>query len=163
MCVYIIYFAVFAILQVWSVTQSCLILCDPVNCSPPGSSVHGILQARILERVDISFSRGSSQPRDRTRISCIAGRFFTPEPPGKPQLLPLGQEKREGTGWACSESELRSEENLLGCHVTLKRCSEACPRQAKGPGVRTRGSYWPGSLWNLLLESEWQRGPSPWV
>ena len=48
------------------VSQSCLTLCDPVDCSPPGSSVHGILQARILERVAISFCRGSSQPGDRT-------------------------------------------------------------------------------------------------
>ena len=50
------------------VTQSCLTLCDPVDCSPPGSLVHGILQARILEWVAISFSRGSPQPRDRTRV-----------------------------------------------------------------------------------------------
>ena len=56
--------------------QSCLTLCDPVDCSPPGSSVQGILQERILEWVAISFSRGSSQPRDRTRVSCIAGRSF---------------------------------------------------------------------------------------
>ena len=47
-----------------------------MDCSPPGSSVHGILQARTLEWVDISFSRGSSQPRERTRVSCIAGRRF---------------------------------------------------------------------------------------
>ena len=51
-------------------------LCDPVDCSPPGSSVHGILQARILEWVAISFSRGSSRPRDQTQISRIAGRRF---------------------------------------------------------------------------------------
>ena len=51
-------------------TQSCLTLCDPVDCSPPGSSIHGILQARILEWVAISFSRGSSRPRDRTQVSC---------------------------------------------------------------------------------------------
>ena len=54
----------------WSeVAQSCLTLCNPVDCSPPGSSVHRILQARILEWVAISFSRGSSQPRDRTQGS----------------------------------------------------------------------------------------------
>ena len=117
------------------VEQSCLTLCDPMDCSPPGSSVCGILQARILEWVSIPFSRcvcvlscfscswlfatlwtvacqgllsiwilqarilewvsmsfprGSSQPRDRTRVSwspCIAGRFLTTEPPGKPLLL----------------------------------------------------------------------------
>ena len=59
------------------VTQSCLILCDPMDCSPPGSSVHEILQARILEWVAISFSRGSSQPKDQTEVSHIAGRLFT--------------------------------------------------------------------------------------
>ena len=59
------------------VAQSCLTLCDPVDCSPPGSSVHGILQARILEWVAMPFSRRSSQPRDRTQLSCIAGGFFT--------------------------------------------------------------------------------------
>ena len=48
------------------VTQSCPTLCDPMDCNRPGSSVHGILQARILEWVAISFSRGSSQPRDQT-------------------------------------------------------------------------------------------------
>ena len=58
------------------VTQSCLTLCDPVDCSLPSSSVRGILQARILEWVAISFSRGSSWPRDRTRISRIGGRRF---------------------------------------------------------------------------------------
>ena len=52
--------------------QSILTLCDPMDCGPPGSSVHGILQARILEWVAISFSRGSSQPRDQTRVSCIS-------------------------------------------------------------------------------------------
>ena len=58
------------------VAQSCPTLRDPLDCSPPGSSVHGILQARILEWVAISFSRGSSQPRDQTQVSCIRGRRF---------------------------------------------------------------------------------------
>ena len=58
------------------VAQSCPTLCDPVDCSPPGSSIHGILQARILEWVAISFSRGSSWPRDQTWVSHIAGRCF---------------------------------------------------------------------------------------
>ena len=51
--------------------------CDPMDYSLPGFSVPGILQARILEWVAISFSRGSSQPRNQTWVSCIAGRFFT--------------------------------------------------------------------------------------
>ena len=58
------------------VAQSCLTLWDPMDCGPPGSSVHGILQARILGWVVISFSRGSSWCRDQTCISCIAGGFF---------------------------------------------------------------------------------------
>ena len=52
-------------------------LSDPMDCSLPGSAAHGIFQARILEWAAISFSRGSSQPRDRTRVSCIADRCFT--------------------------------------------------------------------------------------
>ena len=59
------------------VAQSCSTLCDPMDCSLPWSSVHGIFQARVLEWVAISFSRGSSQPRDRTWVSCIAVRCFT--------------------------------------------------------------------------------------
>ena len=57
-------------------TQSCPTLCDPVDCSPPGSSVHGILQARTLEWGAISFSRASSWSRDRTQVSRIAGGRF---------------------------------------------------------------------------------------
>ena len=58
------------------IAQSCPTLCDPVDFSLPGSSIHGILQAIILEWVTISFSKGSSQPRDRTQVSCIGGRRF---------------------------------------------------------------------------------------
>ena len=58
------------------VAQLCLTLCDPVDCNLPGSSVHGILQARIVEWVAISFSRGSSRPRDWTRVSRLAGKHF---------------------------------------------------------------------------------------
>ena len=52
-------------------------VCDTMDCSPPGSSVHGVIQARILEWFAILFSRGSSWFRDQTQVSCIAGRFFT--------------------------------------------------------------------------------------
>ena len=58
------------------VTQSCPTLCNPKNCSLLGSSVHRILQARILEWVAMPCSRGSSQPRDWIQVSCIAGGFF---------------------------------------------------------------------------------------
>jgi len=59
----------------------------PMDCSSPGSSVHGILQARILEWVVIPFSRGSSQPRDQDQVSCTAGRFLPPEPPEKSNVV----------------------------------------------------------------------------
>ena len=59
------------------VAQLCSTLCRPMDCYPPGSSVHGVLQARVLEWVAISFSRGSFQSKDSTQVSCIAGRLFT--------------------------------------------------------------------------------------
>ena len=62
------------------VCVSCSVVSDslpPMSCSPPGSSVHGILQARILEWVAIPFSKASSPLRDQTQVSCITGRFFT--------------------------------------------------------------------------------------
>ena len=65
------------------VAKLCLTFFDPMDCSPPGSSVHGIILARILECLAISFSRGSSWLRNRTHISCTASRFFTTKPPGK--------------------------------------------------------------------------------
>ena len=78
--------------------QSCPALCNLMRCSPPGSSVHGIIQARILEWVSMPSSRRSSWSRDRTcifYISCIAGRFFTAGPPGSPDIqgadLKVGQ------------------------------------------------------------------------
>ena len=70
-------------------SQSCPTFHIPVDCSPPGSSVHGILQARIVECVATSSSRGSSRPRDQTLVSCVScivGRFFSGEPSGKPPL-----------------------------------------------------------------------------
>ena len=66
----------FVCVSVCEVAHLCPTLCDPMDYSLPGSSVHGILQAGILEWVAICFSRGSFQPRDRTQGSCIAGRFF---------------------------------------------------------------------------------------
>ena len=58
------------------VAQLCLILCNPMDCSPPGSSVHGILQARILEWVAMPSTRGSFRPRNLTWVSCIAGGLY---------------------------------------------------------------------------------------
>ena len=94
------------------VTQSCLTLCDPTDCSPPGSSIHGIFQARILEWVAISFSRGSSWPRDWTRVSHIVGRSVSSEPPGNPAFSHDHVLKRSaGTGeahWFCFHGQTHS-------------------------------------------------------
>ena len=67
------------------VAHSCPTLWDPMDSSRPGSSLHGILQARILEWVVMPSCRGSSQPRDQTQVSHIAGGFLLSEPPGKPK------------------------------------------------------------------------------
>ena len=71
----------------WSeVAQLCLTLCDPVDCSPPGSSIHGILQARILEWVAISFSRGSSRPGIEPRSPALQADALTSESPKEARL-----------------------------------------------------------------------------
>ena len=64
------------------IAQSCLTLCNPMDCSLPVTPIHGIFPARVLEGAAISFSRGSCQPRGQTRVSCIADRPFPSEPPG---------------------------------------------------------------------------------
>ena len=70
--------------SVCSVAQLCLTLFDHLDCNLPGSSLHGIFQARILDWVAISFSGGSSGPRDQTCVSCLEGEFFSPVPHRKP-------------------------------------------------------------------------------
>ena len=94
-------------------------LCDSMDCSPPGSSVHGILQARILEWVAISSSRGSSLPRDWT---CMKADSFLLEPPGKPLVLGvlwLGEGQAAGSKLKTSlwnwDSKLPRGDRRLSC------------------------------------------------
>ena len=97
--------------------QSCLTLCDPVDCSPPGSSVHGILQARILEWVAISFSRVSSQPMDQTQVSHIAARCFNL--------------------WATREALIR-----IAAAKSLQSCPTLCdPMDCSLPGSSVHGIF----------------------
>ena len=87
-----------------SVTQSCLTLFNPMDCSPSGSSVHGDSPGKILEWVAITFSRGSSQPRDGTQVSCTVGGFFTilaPREAQKPESQAIIQNISFGT---CEET-----------------------------------------------------------
>ena len=109
--------------------QSCLNLCNLVDCSLPVSSVLGILQARILEWVAMPSSRGSFQPKDPIRISCvscIAGGFFTTEPHGKPVLwvlLLFSHVVMSDFWWAHGLQNAR-----LPCPLpSLRACSNSCP------------------------------------
>ena len=87
----------------WSeAAQSCPTLCDPMDYSLQGSSVHGIIQARVLEWVAISFSRGSSQARDRTGVSRIAGRCFTV---WSTRLIPIEECREPEALWELSDKD----------------------------------------------------------
>ena len=110
--------------------QSCLTLCDPVDCNLPGTSEHGILQARILEWVAMPSSRGSSQSRDRTQVSYIAGRFFTVWATRKAQLL--GQPTADGLKGMLVPSSLG-----LILNVWNKDCPSTYPIPIIPPYVRT--------------------------
>ena len=100
------------------IAQSCPTLCDLMDCSPPGSSVRGILQAQVLEWVGIPFSRGSSWPRNGTWVSCIVGRVFTGWATREAQMA---------TCFACGKrhaSELLSQSVPLSPSLLL--CSQVC-------------------------------------
>ena len=109
------------------VAQSCLALFDPVDCTPPGSSVRGIFQARILEWVAILFSRGSSQPRNRTWVFCTAGRLFTIWATKEAQLSWLGaveSHQEEGWGSSATVAPHRCILSLLLPHQRRKQLAE---------------------------------------
>ena len=109
----------------------------PADCSPPGSSVHGILQARIIDWVANPFSRGSSQPKDWTQVSCIAGRFFTAEPPGKPNFK-NESESRSVVSDSLRFHELYSPWNSLGESTgvgSLSLLQGIFPTQGSNPGL----------------------------
>ena len=121
------------------IAKLCLALCDPMDCSPPGSSVHGILQARILEWVTIPCSGGPSWPRDRMHVFCIVGRFFTTEPPEKPQNMQLWRLQ----GLHMGEREgMESREPTLKGHGQNLSCSETPCRSSNMTGAWGRPTCW---------------------
>ena len=122
----------------FSVAQSCPTLCDPVDCSPPGSSVHGISQAKILEWVAISFSRGSSRLRSRTHFSCIAGGFFTAEPSGKPAYLEWACLNLWGGTWLMADRDWPLLGHVGSSHVFLI----SFLGQRAGPGLPFSWWWW---------------------
>ena len=81
------------------VAQSCPTLCGPMDCSLPGSSVHGILQARILEWIAISFSRGFSQPRDQTQVSYISRQVLSLVAQTVKRLSTMQETRVRSLGW----------------------------------------------------------------
>ena len=97
----------------------CLILCDPVDWSPPGYSVHGILQARILEWVAISFSRGSSRPRIKPGSPTSQADALPSEPPGKYSLPTGGVHLKE----ACNEPSKVQGHHCLGLKDVMPFCT----------------------------------------
>ena len=116
------------------VTQSCATLCDPMDRSLPGFSVHGIFPARVLEWVAISFSRGSSQPRNRTRVSRVAGRRFT--------LWPIQRKPLEYKTWhhpttsstLCRMHHLNNKENKNTNPIISRQeyhLTQPCPSEEK--------------------------------
>ena len=112
-------------------SQLCPILCDPVDCSPPGSSVHGILQAGTLEWVATPSSRGSSRPRDRIHVSCVSCI-------GRQTLLPLRHLGRPRFIYGrCLNSEPRSIKGILAealraPAVTLPHQDHLYPASSRG-------------------------------
>ena len=105
------------------VAQLCLTLCDPMDCSPPGSSVHGIFQASVLEWAAISFSRWLSWPRDRTWVSWTAGRFFTDWATRKPSRKAIAY-------WQYCDSFRRTAKESSHTYACIHSPSNALPIQA---------------------------------
>ena len=98
-----------------SLTQSCPSLCDPTDCSPTGSTVHGILQGRILEWVAMPFSRGSSE----TWVSCIAGRF---------SIIRATREAQLSSVQSLSRARLFATLWTTACHASLSINSQSLPK-----------------------------------
>ena len=122
------------------VAQSCPTLCDLMHCSLPGSPVHGILQARILEWIAFPFSRGSSQPRNRTQVSRMADSLWT-EPPGKPKYTGVCVSRKHADEWrpqsACRDETLqpaltRLFPTLLRRHLLVGLLEHLSPTERNG-------------------------------
>ena len=135
--------------------QSCPTLCGCMDCSPPGPSVHRILQARILEWVAMPSSRGSSLPRDWTHVTCIAGGFFTTEPPGKPTA---------GYYWAIKKNKLLLLPGTWGDLAGIWWLKEGRHEILHSVWFHLRwrsrigktNSWWTGQNTDYLLDSAWK-------
>ena len=161
--------------KLW-VVQSCPTICHPTDYSLPGSSLHGILKERIMEWVAIAFSRGSSRPRDQTRIACIAGGFFTVWPtrlclcsyvylyffPQTMNIYYLVLGVAGGVGgakwkpWLFPESLLRSCLTSSAHHLEPSTCPTLHPGSREQPGTVGRALGEPGVwIWVLAGACQW--------
>ena len=114
-----------------SVAQSCLTICDTMDCSPPGSSIHGTLQARILEWVAISSFRENCRPRDQRRISCVGKQTLPLSPLGSPDKLILWPKDAHHVFWYTEDSEWYSIYFLLVCeNLSLNQACKQVRRTA---------------------------------
>ena len=135
------------------VAQSCLTLCDPMDCSPPGSSVHGMLQARILECAAISFSRGSLQPRGQIQVSCIADSL--PSEPTGTTTDREGPSKEETRGLE-QRMNRRNERRQWGRRHSKCKCPGTEVHSVQGQRGRCKRSresmWWTCSHWKDVTE-----------
>ena len=125
-----------------SESQSCLTLCYPIDCIPPFSSVDGILQARILEWVTISFSTGSSQPRDWTCVSCIAGQLFTIWATREVTVIKNLPAMQETQAWLLGQEDPLEKERTTRSSVA---CETPCPEEParlQSMGLQRVGYNW---------------------
>ena len=136
------------------VAQSCPTLCDPVDCSLPGSSVHGIFQARILEWVAISFSRRSPNPETEPGSPALQADSLLSEPPGKPELTSIGSEMRSNYLILCFRFLLNTQNSLTSRARVYRGLTESQNRYLQEGlfciWVRVK-AYW---LTFLLFKSE---------
>ena len=152
-----------------SVTQLCPTLCDPMDCSPPGSSVHGVLQARILEWVAISFSRGSSWPRDWTWVSRIAGRFFNHLSHQEAPITSLRGSNKINSHMNSSQifkNKLKKKPTMDYSRVCMCMLSHAQPSGLQPPGSSALGISqaklipWQTDQFESKTTEIWLEGPS---
>ena len=142
--------------------QSCLTLCSHIDCKPSGSSVHRISQARILEWIAISFSRGSSWSRDQIHISCIVGRFFTIWATRKDKQC-LGSNNWGSDTWIITWRMIKvSPDRREETARSRKRGSEFTGGRAERGDCSLRIWY----SWRLKSELCWgwvEMGQCPWI
>ena len=135
----------------WSeVSQSCLTLCHPMDYSLLGSSVHGIFQARVLEWIAMSFSRGPSRPRNRTQVSRIAGRRFTV---WATREALISHSRKPGSKWVTTQLWLSESLRFFGYSSSVYSCHLFLISSASVRFLQFLSFIMPILAWNVPLTS----------